>query len=506
MQITASQVPALTITSENVSMMYNGLTNTSLGNASMIFWGFRVSSNQLVIGNLGSSGQDGVEVALNPGNNFAGTWQPLDPINALPVGAYVQSQMIGTAGTVTNGLLGYARCAKAGTGNYVISVNYSPLGSSTHTVQVYNGANLVAQVTGQTGSVCATVKLPPGTCTINPWLNQEWPNPTDITLAGGPTVTGTEILMIPEGATPVSSISAAQILAANIPSFILTNESVSVSYAGLTPTPVGNALIANQLDHGSNTLVVSNLGSSGQDGVDFALPSNSPGLDVVWQSLEQSGTLPVGAYLQERLVGTANGVTNGLLGTITMAKNCAVCGGSNWVVSADFSPIGATTYTVQAYRSGALVAQATGQPGAALATCPIYGDSGCIPLPPILKGGWDWPDPGPFLNIAGSAAVQCDHLYITPENVKGSTALTDMQLTASQVPSLTLTAVAASPLRVSLSQSPQSMTLQWFGTGVPQTSTDLKTWTDLTNVVSPYVIPTGSASRDFYRIKQPIGN
>ena len=714
MQITASQVPALTITSENVSLVYQGLTNTSLGGATI-----SVSSNQLTVGNLGSSGQDGVDIALRPGNNFAGNWGGLDPSDALPVGAYVQSQMIGTAGTLINEVLGSVKVKKGGTGNYVVSVDYSPLGSATHTVQVYNGANLVAQLTGQVGAACATVKLPPWICTINPWLNQEWPNPTDITLVGGPTVTGTEILVIPEGGTPVSSISAARILAANIPSFILASETVSVTYAGLThtalgnalianqldhgsntltvsnlgssgqdgvaialpanlthwdahwlnpeasvalpvgayirqqiigtagtvnngvletvqvtkagtsnyvisadfsplgastrtvevynggnrvarvtgqsgpvcattvtitasasagggccpwyvyvdvdfgisvnlaisggpavvgdrlvmipeggssvsfpvtmqitasqipsltfmsedvaltyggltSTPTGNALIANQLDHGSNTLVVSNLGSSGQDGVDFALPANSPGLDLKWYPLEQSITLPVGAYLQERLVGTANGVT-GLLGTITMAKNCAVCGGSNWVVSADFSRIGATTYTVEGYRNGVRVALATGQPGGALATCPIYGDSGCIPLPPILKGGWDWPPPGPFLNIAGGAAVQCDHLYITPENVKGSTALTDLQLTASQVPSLTISAVAASPLLLNVSQTGQNLTLQWFGTSALQQSSDLSTWTDVTNAVSPFAVPTkpgttGSAPHKFYRL------
>jgi hypothetical protein len=189
-----------------------------------------------------------------------------------------------------------------------------------------------------------------------------------------------------------------------------------------------------------------------------------------------------------------------------MAKDCAVCGGSNWVVSADFSPIGATTYTVEGYRNGVRVAQASGQPGGALATCPIYGDSGCIPLPPIIRGGWDWPTPGPFLNIAGGAAVQCDHLYITPENVKGSTALTDLQLTASQVPSLTLTAVSASPLRLNLSQTAQNLGLQWFGTGVLQRSTDLTTWTDVSNAVSPYVVPTAAGARDFYRVRQPTGN
>jgi hypothetical protein len=499
-QITASEVPALKITSENASMVYDGLTNTSLGNASMVYWGFRVSSNQLVVSNLGSSGQDGVEIALNPGNNFAASWLALDPSNALPVGAYVKSQMIGIAGAVTNGVLGTTTWTKAGTSNYTISVDYSPLGSSKHTVQVYNGATLVAQVTGQAASLVGTVKLPPGTCTINTELNQEWPKALDIAINGGPTVTGTEILMIPEGGTSVSSISAERILAAHIPSIIITQEIVSVAYAGLTPTPLGNA----SLSVVSNQLALGNLGSSGQDGVSFALPSNLPGLDIVW-SPALSNTGPVGAYLQEQIIGTAGAITNGVLGTITMTKECAVCNGSNFVVSADFSPVGASTYTVQAYRNGALVAQATGQPGGALATCPIWGDSGCIPpigIPPILKGGWDWPDPGPLLNIAGSAAVQCDHLFITPEHVPGSSTLTAFQITASQVPSLTVTAVIPSPLRVSVSQTtPQSVTLQWFGTGVLQESTNLGTWSDLPGATTPYSTPAVSAKK-FYRVRQ----
>jgi len=251
-QITASRVPVITVNSENASLVFMGVTNHSLGTAAIA-----VSSNKLVISNLGSSGQDGVSIDLSPGNGFIGSWLPLDPSNALPVGAYVQSQMIGTAGTVVNGVLGSTLCAKAGTSNYLISVDYSPLGSSTRTVQVYNGSNLVAQMAGQSGSVCATVKLPPGSCTINPWLNQEWPNPTDITISGGPTVSGTEILMIPEGAESVSSISAEQITAANIPSITIIGEVVSP--AALTSTYTLNlppniySLIANQLDHGSNT-------------------------------------------------------------------------------------------------------------------------------------------------------------------------------------------------------------------------------------------------------------
>jgi hypothetical protein len=504
-QVVASQVPAFTIASENVSMLYQGLTNTSLGNATLVFWGFRVSSNQLVIGNLGSSGQDGVTIALNPGNNFTGEWLDLDPSNALPQGAYVRSQLIGTAGAITNGVLGSTTCTKAGTSNYLITVDYSPLGSFTHTVQVYNGTNLVAQMAGQVGSVCATTKLPPGTCTINPYLNQEWPNPTFITISGGPTVVGTEILMIPEGATPISSVSAEQILAAAIPSIILTNESVAVvvNYAGLPVTSLGEATLAVS----GSQLVVSNLGSSGQDGVSFALPG-SLALEVEWQPFDLSNMLPAAAFMQEQVVGTANGITNGPLGTVTFTKLCGTCSagsGSNFVISADFSQIGASNFTVQAFLNGVLVGQATNQPGPSLAYCGIWDDSGCTPQPPILGGGWDWTNPLPVLTIKGGPSVQCDHLYIVPDNVSGTP--TALQITASQVPVLTMTAVEVSPLLVSVGTTQQGITLQWVGTGVLQYSTDLKTWTDITNATSPYIAsPSASAPRDFYRIKQATGN
>ena len=161
-QLTASQVPAITVISENESLRYQGLTNTSLGNATMVISNTGSGGPALVVSNLGSSGQDGVSIALSPGTSFAGGWLPLDPSNSLPVGAYVESQIIGTAGGVTNGVLGTTTCTKMGTSNYVIAVDYSRLGSSSHTVQVYNGATLVAQVTGQSGLVCATRRTSAG--------------------------------------------------------------------------------------------------------------------------------------------------------------------------------------------------------------------------------------------------------------------------------------------------------------------------------------------------------
>jgi hypothetical protein len=49
-------------------VVYQGLTNYSLGNATLA-----VSSNQLTVGNLGTNGQDGVSIAL-PGNQIGLVW------------------------------------------------------------------------------------------------------------------------------------------------------------------------------------------------------------------------------------------------------------------------------------------------------------------------------------------------------------------------------------------------------------------------------------------------
>jgi hypothetical protein len=275
-------------------------------------------------------------------------------------------------------------------------------------------------------------------------------------------------------------------------------------YQGLTNTSLGNATLAAS----NGTLIVSNLGSSGQDGVSIAWPPSLSGLDVTWQSLDPSNTLPVGAYIQEDIIGTAGAITNGLLGTVTMTKLCATCGannGSNYVISADFSPIGVSNYTVQAYLQGVLVAQATNQPGPAVAYSDFWGDSGCTPPSAVTGGGWDWETnltggSLPLVTIAGLAGVQCDQLYIVPENVSGIS--TAFQLTASGVPSLTITEVTVSPLVLNMSQTQQTLTLQWFGSGVLQTSFDLQNWTVVNGATSPCAVTMGACNQ-YFRISQP---
>ena len=190
-------------------------------------------SNSLFISNPSSTGQAGVTVELFRALAWEAHWLPLDPADSLPVGAYVQSEVFGTAGSVSNGLLGSWRETKVGTSNYVVSADFSPLGATTVTLQVYDGTKLVAATNGQSGDLCRIYG-----CVDDDHWGHPVPNggpfgggltmfgPTEIAFPGGWTAWGDRLVILPEGAPPVSSLSAVTILAGQIPQIVITNERV----------------------------------------------------------------------------------------------------------------------------------------------------------------------------------------------------------------------------------------------------------------------------------------
>jgi hypothetical protein len=273
----------------------------------------------------------------------------------------------------------------------------------------------------------------------------------------------------------------------------------SLVYQGLTNTGLGNATMA--LANANGQLIVSNLGSSGQDGVTITIPTNMLSLDVGFLALDPSNSLPVGAYLQSAVIGTAGSVTNGVLWTTTTTK----VGTSNYSVSADFSPIGATTYSVQAYFQGALVGQGSNGP---LCYVTSYATSTAFSGQQVRANSiddWAWP-PWAFATIASTTAVQCDHLYVTPDIASFTGTVTGFQITASQVPAIIFTNVSVTPLQISLGQTSSNLMMQWYGTAVLQGSTNLTTWTDITNAVSPYEVAAPENNigvpQQFFRLSQ----
>ena len=209
---------------------FGGLNHIALGNA-----GFDVQYKDLTVANLGSSGQDGVEIRLPYTSAWEGHWLPLDTNNTLPVGAYIQSQAFGNAGSISNGLLGTWRATKQDTNRYAVTADYSPLGSATVTVQIYNGTTLVATRTGQSGQLgiingCVEDDHHGNPIPTGPFHHFGGAltmfGPLDIQLSDGMIVAGDRFAILPEGATDVSSLTRVNVQTSGVPQLAITNESV----------------------------------------------------------------------------------------------------------------------------------------------------------------------------------------------------------------------------------------------------------------------------------------
>jgi hypothetical protein len=264
----------------------------------------------------------------------------------------------------------------------------------------------------------------------------------------------------------------------------------TVVYGGLTNTSLGRAtlLLTN------NQLILGNLGSNGQDGVSIDLPNYLSSVEVHWQPLDASNTLPVGASITKG--DTTNNNTTEVVASITVTK----AGPSNYVLSADFSKIRATNYNVLAFSNGVLVGEALHLPGPEVAVISA--------MPGSVDDEKTGPtvDSGPNLQSAvlgGSPApVMWNQISVQPGNVPFIEAPGAMQISASQVPSITITGVTFSPLSVNLSLTNSDLGLQWFGTGALQESSDLTIWSNLSGATSPYTVRI-SVTNQFFRISQP---
>jgi hypothetical protein len=500
-QVTASGVPALTITGENETLMYQGLANTTLGNASetIACCVSNLSSGgqdglTLVVSNLGSSGQDGVSIAL-PTNSSAIVvhWQPSGGADAMPVGAYVQSQIVGTFNGLvsrqTNDVMGVATVTKAGTANYQYSVDFSPVGVTTYIIQAYLQGVLVGQVTNYDGPVGWTTNGPGPSDTeyvveqVGSWVGTNWvwnnvwlPKLTFGWVGGaaGPftftndtssfTVIADHLAISPADFTLESAPTAFQLVAASVSALTITNENESLVYQGRNNTTLGNATesiaccVSNLSSGGQDglALVVTNLGSSGQDGLAIAMNGNES-FEADFAELDPGNALPNGAQLTVNSIGTTGSVTNGLLGSLQVTK----VGTSNYAVSANFPASPTNTVTVSVYNQGTLVASQSGLPAyepifhvphfqwdIEFYPCPLPFSRIPYPCDPVWCPFWPWCHGifiqltwhyyGPYYVTLGGQAVLGDTVTVSPD-VETASTFTGVQLLASGIPQITLT-------------------------------------------------------------------
>ncbi len=96
------------------------------------------------------------------------------------------------------------------------------------------------------------------------------------------------------------------------------------------------------------SVVVSNFGGRGEDGVEIGIGSGA-GFNAHWDPLD-GAAIPNGGYAEMRSFGVVDGAPNQFIGSIRNTKE-----GDSFAVSGDFKPLGAVAYEIRSYRLGRLV-------------------------------------------------------------------------------------------------------------------------------------------------------
>ncbi len=196
-----------------------------------------------------------------------------------------------------------------------------------------------------------------------------------------------------------------------------------------------------ETDDIGNTLRVSDLSDSGEDGVRLeSLPANA--LGATWLDPSGFGDVPLDAYLEARARGMFAGDPDRLFAA---ARATAVVGGVQLEV--DFSPVGAAAHNIAVYNGGALVAQVLNHMGpVALAgqwpTGLDFGQGADI----TATARWSTPV---GVAIPGGPTVEGDRLVVTAVNPNVVfESLRALEIVAASLIELLLTDAVATPVLV----------------------------------------------------------
>ena len=430
---------------------YSGLSHTSLGSAVLTATG-----TQLTVANLGSSGQDGVSIALPKAAAFEAQWLDSNPDSIPTAGAFLSLKAKGTLGTQAGHAIGELRVQES-SGALVVTADFTPVGATTRTVRAYLNGALVAQVSGQTGPVGSLFRKKwwkPTSGEIGwdegPVLSLDWHlGSAKMALNGGPTVDLDFLEVSPDGFVASGSFTQVSLQGGSWPDLVVTNETVAVKYSGMFHWTLGNSTVGSSGAGGGSNLRVANLGSSGLDGVEIKDPrkKGAKAFDFAWQNPDGGNVLPTGAYLEATTLGTIGGVP----GQTFMTTHLEKAGTNNYVISVTHP--GSTSRTVEVWNGSNLVTVVHGQTGS---TCAMCGGGMALDYHPELNMctlTWFGPGSPPWGPILGGqlyAAVQFqlagssvpvvgDRLVIRPEGAPAVESDLTVQLRAKDIPELVLT-------------------------------------------------------------------
>lgn len=415
----------------HAQQVFAGLPHTAVGKATLALSGAR-----LAVANIGSSGMDGVEIALGATEYHTVTLETAGAA-ALPTGAALRVSSRGELNGLQNQEILALRIEDVGN-EFGLSVEAGNLAPQSITVEATLAGNVVASAIFTTSvGLPPIVTFPPQGCYIDP----VWPMNGDVwalvglatsgptTILGLPPVIADQVhLLLGNPAATLGSLSATVVVADNVPSFEIVTEELGMFGHG--HTALGAATITGV---GGAKVTVSNIGSSGQDGVVINLgDANQADLQLDPVSLSA-----LGAHLAVSATGTFSGVAKTDLGGASLTNV-----GSTIDVQADFSALGANQVRVEVWQGAAFQGSAVVPGGANVATLlstgvPVTGCGKFPPDPPCIYIDFDH-DIG--IDPAGPAtAITGNQLRLLANNATGViNSLASYTLLAANVPDLVL--------------------------------------------------------------------
>lgn len=327
----------------------------------------------LVVTNVGDSGEDGVRLELGRAQGWSLMWEPIDA-EMLPDGAYVDLVSQGSLNGQPDQFLGNIHVEDIGS-VFQVSFDFARLGAGTYTVKILKDGVVVDELAGVSGAgvtlaaaVCGPKDPGPSTPPLNPCTPPCPPldlvistgTPTMITIPGHGAVFGDTVIAQPEfagvEAPTIEYRQSVFLRIKNIPALELMEEKIVVFEKFVS------SLGAAHLTAGESALVVSNIGSSGQDGVTVDLGRAGSAL-IHLDPIDPGGLAPTGAFIQASARGSISLIPDQPLGFLRVSKT-----GTGYEMMPDFTPIASPTQHLQLFRKGALIVDIAGHLGPVLAS------------------------------------------------------------------------------------------------------------------------------------------
>ena len=398
------------------------------------------ANGNLLISNIGSSGNDGATFAL--GETQALTMESADLLSDMPIGSYMQSQSFGRIGGVPGSPAGGFRISRAADGRTTFEPDFNAIGSPTFHLGFYldgTPVNLQGGLSGNTlswapGNLRLTIKC---SWKLGIWLIHTVTGNFLLRVGDQDVGIGNTLVVTAENPTQtVESVSQAVLTGAMLPAMRVGAVSIDPGLlSGLDRTPVKSLGLAS-LEAFANNLAVSNIGSSGQDGVSINL-GKALNAELSFDTMNPLNDLPHGANIRVTPTAFANNQSVSL-GSLTVSQSRVP--NFPWEpVTADFSAIGSPLQRVQIFDGNTPVADVSDFSGDVSASQSPNRIGGLLP-------GFTAVFPPSTTFKLGMLMVQGDNIRITPltSNVT-PTYLTDFTVTAADMREFTITGTTVTP-------------------------------------------------------------